>query len=61
MNSLTQFTIGGQRIQVNIKTLIDDAQCYDTVRELRWPEGCQCPHCDSKRLIKRGFEEKEPA
>ena len=26
-------------MQVNIKDLIDDAQCYDTVRELRWPEG----------------------
>ncbi|MGD9822787.1 transposase [Desulfobacter sp.] len=47
-------------MQVNIETLIDDAQCYDTVRELRWPEECQCPHCDSKRVIKRGFDEKEP-
>lgn len=46
---------------VNIKTLIDDAQCYDTVRELRWPEGRQCPFCDSKRVIKRGFDEKELA
>ena len=43
---------------VNIKTLIDDAQCYDTVRELRWPEGRRCPFCDSKRVIKRGFDEK---
>ncbi|HAR32549.1 MAG TPA: transposase [Desulfobacter sp.] len=44
-------------MQVNIKTLIDDRQCYETVRELRWPEGCQCPFCDSKR----GFNEKKPA
>ena len=43
---------------VNIKTLIDDAQCYNTVRELRWPEGRRCPFCDSKRVIKRGFDEK---
>jgi len=28
-------------MQVNIKNLIDDAQCYDTVRKLRWPEGMQ--------------------
>ncbi|WP_321417616.1 transposase [uncultured Desulfobacter sp.] len=48
-------------MQVNIKTLIDDTQCYNTVRELRWPEGRQCPYCDSKRIIKRGFDEKEPA
>ena len=31
--------IGVQQMQVNIKNLVDDAQCYDTVRELRWPEG----------------------
>lgn len=48
-------------MHVNIKNLIDDAQCYDTVRELRWPEGRQCPFCDSKRVIKRGCDEKEPA
>jgi transposase-like protein len=48
-------------MQVNIKNLVDDAQCYDTVRELRGPEGRQCPCCDSKRVIKRGFDDKEPA
>ena len=48
-------------MQVNIKTLIDDTQCSDTVRELRWSEGRQCPFCDSKRVIKRGFDEKESA
>jgi hypothetical protein len=26
-------------VQVNIKNLIDEVQCYQTVRELRWPEG----------------------
>ena len=26
-------------VQVNIKNLIDDVQCYQTVRELRWPDG----------------------
>ena len=46
-------------MKVNIKNLMDDAQCYDTVRELRWPEGRQCPLCDSKRVIRRGFDEKE--
>ena len=48
-------------MQVNIKDLIDDAQCYDTVRELRWPEGRTCPCCDSKRVIRKGFNKKEPA
>ena len=48
-------------MKVNIKTLIDDVQCYDTVRELRWPEGRECPFCGSRRVIKRGFDDKEPA
>ena len=48
-------------MQVNLKNLIDEARCYDTVRELRWPEGRQCPFCDAKRVVKRGFEENEPA
>jgi len=48
-------------MQVNLKNVVDDAQCYDTVRELRRPEGRPCPGGDSKRVIKRGFDDKEPA
>jgi transposase-like protein len=48
-------------VQVNIKNLIDDGQCYQTVRELRWPDGIKCPSCTSKQIIKRGFDDTEPA
>ena len=48
-------------MQVNIKNLIDDVQCYRTVRELRWPDGVDCPACESKEVIKRGFDDTEPA
>jgi transposase-like protein len=48
-------------VQVNIKNLIDDTQCYDTVRELRWPEGRKCPFCASHKVIRGGFDEKESA
>jgi transposase-like protein len=48
-------------VQVNIKNLIDDVQCYQTVRELRWPEGIVCPVCDSNAVIKRGVDDTEPA
>lgn len=43
-------------MQVNIKNLSDDEQCYQTVRELRWPDGIACPSCESKQAIKRGFD-----
>lgn len=47
-------------MQVNITNLIDDAQCYQTVRELRWPDGIACPSCQSTHVIKRGFDDTEP-
>src|SRR5215471_6157660 len=48
-------------VQVNIKHLVDDVQWYQTVRELRWPDGITCPSCESNQVIKRGFDDTEPA
>jgi len=48
-------------MEVNIKNLIDNAQCYASVRDLRWPDGVRCPHCDSRRIVKRGVDDKEPS
>ena len=48
-------------MQVNIKNLVDDVQCYQTVRDLRWPDGSECPACQSTQVLKRGFEDTEPA
>jgi transposase-like protein len=48
-------------VQVNIKHLVDDVQCYQTVRELRWPQGVVCPACESPQVIKRGFDDTDPA
>ena len=48
-------------MQVNITKLIDDVQCYQTVRELRWPAGVQCPSCASPQVSKRGCDDTEPA
>jgi transposase-like protein len=48
-------------VQINITNLIDDVQCYQTVRELHWPDGITCPSCASQHIIKRGFDETESA
>ena len=48
-------------LQVNIKNLVDDGQGYQTVRELRWPDGVACPSCPSTQVVKRGFDDTEPA
>ena len=49
------------RLQVNITNLIDEAQCDQTVRALRWPNGIVCLSCKSKQVITRGFDDTEPA
>lgn len=45
---------------LRLQNLLDDAKCYQSVRELRWPDGVQCPHCSHKNVIKKGFDETEP-
>lgn len=45
---------------VNIQTLIDDAKCYEVVRQLRWPTGVRCPACDSSDIVKRGKHTHQP-
>ena len=44
---------------INIQNLIDDAKCYETVREMRWSEGVKCPHCGSMAITKRGHDERQ--
>jgi transposase-like protein len=44
-----------------MKHLVDDVQRYQTVRELRWPDGVACPSCESTQVIKRGCDDTESA
>jgi transposase-like protein len=41
-------------MRLNIHGLIDDARCYQMVRQLRWPEGVECPHCHATHVVKNG-------
>jgi transposase-like protein len=45
---------------INIRDLIDDAKCYQTVREMRWPDRIICPHCSSESVIKDGRDDTQP-
>jgi transposase-like protein len=45
---------------VNIRDLIDDAKCYETVRTLRWPEGVTCAHCSASAVTKDGRDDTQP-
>ena len=44
---------------VNIRDLIDDAKCFQTVREMRWPDGVSCPHCSANSVIKDGRDDTQ--
>ena len=35
-------------MEINLQSLIDDARCYEAVRDLRWPEKTCCPKPDVK-------------
>src|SRR4051794_11893913 len=45
---------------VNLPSLIDDARCFELVRQHRWPEGVRCPRCDSAEIARDGRDEAQP-
>ena len=45
---------------VNLTSLIDDAKCYELVRQHRWPEGARCPSCGSVSVARHGRDETQP-
>lgn len=44
---------------INLETLIDDAKCFEILRQLRWPQGIDCYDCQSTEIVKRGFDETQ--
>ena len=45
---------------VNLSSLIDDAKCYELVRQHRWPEGVRCPRRGSAAVARHGRDDREP-
>lgn len=43
---------------LNIRSLIDDAKCYATIRSLRWSDKVKCPICNSENIVKNGHDAK---
>ncbi len=46
---------------LHLQNLLDDAKCYDEVRERRWPEGVRCPHCASHEVTRQGHDTTQPS
>lgn len=47
-------------MSINLSTLIDDAKCYQVIRQTRWPEGVRCPRCEGNNVVKNGRDETQP-
>ena len=45
---------------VNLSALLDEAKCFERVRQHRWPDGVRCPGCDSAAVVRNGHDETQP-
>ena len=52
--------MGDTGAMINLQSLMDDAKCFATVRDMRWPDGVKCPHCGSPGITKQGRDETQP-
>lgn len=40
--------------------LLDNAKCYERIRQFRWPDGVTCPRCESDNITRQGKDESQP-
>ena len=52
--------MGHTGVMINLQSLMDDAKCFATVRDMRWPDGVRCPDGDSPEITKQGRDETQP-
>ena len=45
---------------VNLPSLIDDAKCFELVRQHRRPGGARCPSCGSASVARHGRDDTQP-
>jgi transposase-like protein len=43
----------------DLTSLLDDAKCYELIRQHRWPDGVCCPRCAGKLVIRYGRDETQ--
>src|SRR5689334_17499817 len=44
---------------INLSGLLDEAKCFELVRQYRWPDGVRCPDCGSAMVIRNGHDEAQ--
>ena len=44
---------------IKLTNLLDEAKCYEVIRQLRWPDGIVCLHCSGTAVVRNGHDERE--
>src|SRR3954462_2327995 len=44
---------------IKLTTLLDEAKCYEVIRQLRWPDGVVCLHCRDTGVVRNGHDDRE--
>lgn len=47
-------------VAINLSGLLDDAKCFELVRQHRWPQGLRCPKCGSDHCVRNGHDDTHP-
>ena len=42
---------------IKLTNLLDEAKCYEVIRQLRWPEGVVCLHCRDS-VVRNGHDDR---
>ena len=45
---------------INLSSLLDDAKCFELIRQHRWPSGVRCSECGSASVARNGHDETQP-
>ena len=44
---------------VNLSGLLDEAKCFEFVRQMRWPRGVLCPKCGGGHVARNGHDDTQ--
>jgi len=44
---------------VNLAGLLDEAKCFELVRQMRWPQGVRCVRCGGDHVLRNGHDDTQ--
>ena len=50
-----------KKMQINLLSLMDEAKCYELLRQIRWADGLYYLHCQSEDVDQNGHDENHPS